>query len=182
MYGNFEHLTNLQYKVKGLEHRVTEFESGAKYRKMRSLHRKQLGEKDHEITMLKQELTDAHGETSTVRKYWQQGVEDLEREHAVALRKMERRLKKTEGRALSAERSRDEFHDKLLEKTRECYSIGTELEEEKGKNRKLLAQLNITDILNPMLWIAACMIALSAAAALLYIYSRRRKQALYRSV
>jgi hypothetical protein len=40
----------------------------------------------------------------------------------------------------------------------------------------------ITDILNPMLWIAACMIALSAAAALLYIYSRRRKQALYRSV
>jgi DNA repair exonuclease SbcCD ATPase subunit len=132
------YITDLQYKVKSLERRVAEFESGAKYKKMRSAQRKQLGEKDHEIAGLKQELADAHGETSTIRKYWQQGTCDLEREHAAALRKMERRIKKMEDWALSAERSRDEFHGSYGKRPRNTAASGQSWRRKKGRTRSCL--------------------------------------------
>ncbi|MDT3705176.1 MAG: transposase [Thermincola sp.] len=142
MFGRFEYITNLQYKVKSLESQVDGFQSGEKYRKMRSNFQKQLAEKDQKIKGLKHELAAAHCQTVTVRKHWLQVIEDLEKEHANELRKKEREIKEMEERALRAERRVDELRDKLKEKNSEVYQVKTELEEEQGKNKKLLAQLN----------------------------------------
>lgn len=142
MFGRFEYITNLQYKVKSLEAQVNGFRSGEKYREMYSNFQKQLAEIDHEIKNFKHELTAAHCQTVTVRKNWLQVIEDLEKEHAGKLRKKEREIKEMEERALKAERQADELRDKLNEKSKEVYQVKTELEEEQGKNKKLLAQLN----------------------------------------
>lgn len=94
MFGRFEYITNLQYKVKSLEAQVHEFQSGEKYRKMYSNFQKQHAEKDHEIENLKHKLTAAHCQTVTVRKNWLQVIEDLEKEHAGKLRKKNAKSRK----------------------------------------------------------------------------------------
>jgi hypothetical protein len=135
-------MTDIQYKVKSLQSQVDGFKSGEKYKKMRAEFKSQLAEKDRETKQLKQALADAHSQTATMRKYWLQGVADLEQEHAREMRKMAHGKRAAEERALAAERLVDELRDKLKEKTKEFYRVGTELEEEKGKNKKLQAQLN----------------------------------------
>lgn len=45
-------------------------------------------------------------------------------------------------RALKAEKQRDDALDKVTKQRQEIYRLVTELEEEKGKNQKLTAQLN----------------------------------------
>ena len=47
-----------------------------------------------------------------------------------------------EKRAVKAEKQRDDALDKITLQRREIYRLGIELEEEKGRNKKLTAQLN----------------------------------------
>ena len=139
---NFEYITNLQYKVKSLGARVAAFESGEKITSMKTAFNKQLAEKDREIKKLKLGLADANTRIVTVRQYWSQVFDDLEKEYAKELEKKERELRKMEERALNAERRLDETKDKLADKTRELYRVMTELEDERGKNQNLKAQIN----------------------------------------
>jgi len=139
---NFEFMTNLQYRVKSLSARVAAFESGDKYTEMMAASKAQLAEKDREIKRLKSELADSNTRNVTMRENWWQVFDDMEKAHAKELKAKDQALKKMEERALNAERRLDETKDKLLEKTREVYQILSELEEEKGKNLKLTAQLN----------------------------------------
>ena len=142
MYGLQEYVFSLKCEVKSLRAQVESFRSGKKYKKMREGERARIAEKDLEIRRLKLDVENAHAETARVRGYWLQGVDDLEREHAAALRKAERNLKEMEERAIRAERQRDEALDKLTEMRHEKYRVETRLEEECGKNQKLLAQIN----------------------------------------
>lgn len=139
---HFEYLTFLQYKVKSLGARVEAFESGKKYTDIEAAFRAQIAEKDREIRRLKVELADANAGNVTMREHWWQVFADMEKEHEKELLKKERALKKMEERALNAERRLDETKGKLLEKTRELYQVKTELEDEKGKNLDLKAQIN----------------------------------------
>lgn len=139
---NFEFITNLQYKVKSLTAQVKAFESGEKYEVIRSKFEKQLSTKDREIRKLKRELADAHCQTVTVRENWLQVIEEIEKEHAKELLEKDRRIKTLENRALMAESMLDAARDKFREKNKELYQAMTELEEEKGKNQKLKAQIN----------------------------------------
>ena len=139
---HFEYTTNLQYEVKSLRARVRAFESGEKYKALRADFNNRLSEKDREIELLRIELGDANARIVTVRKNYQQVIEDMEDEHTKELRKKDREIKLMEERALRAEQQRDEAKAKLTEKSRELYQALTELEEEKGKNQKLKAQIN----------------------------------------
>ena len=76
-----EWLQNLQYKVKSLAGRVKAFESGEKYIDMNAAFKAQLAEKDRGNKKLKADLADAHAETATVRRYWSEVLDDLEKEH-----------------------------------------------------------------------------------------------------
>jgi hypothetical protein len=138
----FEYVTNLQYKVKALSSKVNAFESGEKYVAMRSEVKKQLAAKDREIEKLKSELGAAHCETVTIRTNWMQVLEDLQKEHEKEIHREKRIAKALEERALRAERRLDERKDENFALKRENYAVKTELEEEREKNKKLVAQLS----------------------------------------
>lgn len=138
----FKFMTNLQYKVKSLTSRIEAFESGEKYVKLHGEFKQQLAAKDREIKKLKLELGNARKETVTVRNNWLQVIDDIQNEHAKAIRDKERINEALEKRALKAERHVDELKDENLELKRECYAVKTELEEEREKNQKLVAQIN----------------------------------------
>jgi hypothetical protein len=142
MNTNFEYTTNLQYKVKSLSARVQAFESGEKYVAMRVAFKAQLSGRDQAIRGLKAELADAHRALVAMRHNWMQVYDDLAKEHANDLAKKDRGIKELEERALMAEEKLDALKGDLRNKSRELYQVKTALEEERGKNHKLLAQIN----------------------------------------
>lgn len=139
---NFEYFSNLQYKVKSLAFQVKSFESGKKYVTMRSEFAAQLAAKDREINKLKAELADAHCETVTMRLNWMQVFEEVNNEHEKELLGKDRIIKSLEGRLLAAQQQLDVFMDKFRDKCVELYQVKTELEDLKGANQQLKAQIN----------------------------------------
>jgi hypothetical protein len=140
--GNFEFNSRLQYKVKSLTAQVRAFESGEKYVSMRSEFKSQLSAKDLENKRLRNELANAHAQVVTVRKYWAEIFDDLEKEHAKALAEKEREIKALEKKLLETQQLLDVERDKYRGAVNELYQVKTELEDEQGKNHKLKAQIN----------------------------------------
>jgi hypothetical protein len=140
--GNFEIITNLQYKVKALTGRVKAFESGEKYVAMQSEFRGGLNGKDREIKKLKRELAAANCRTVTVRNNWQQVFEDVEAEHKKELKAKRREIEALEKQLFKTQDALTATQEKLQEKGKELYRVMSELEEEKGKNQKLKNQIN----------------------------------------
>ena len=142
MNTNFEYITSLQYKVKSLTAKLNLFESGEKYIVMRSECNELLAASDKKIKKIKLDLAEARCQTINVRKNWFQVAEDVDKEHSKELKEKDRKIKKMEARALKAETALAEIRGNLRDKTTELYRALTELEEEKGKNLKLRAQIN----------------------------------------
>ncbi len=139
---SFEYITTLEYRLKAANAEVRTFKSGDKYTKMQEDHLKDLRFLEGIIKRLKEEIFIAHSETTTVRKQWFEIFEELQKEYERKLsisKKLNKQLKK---RALSAEQQLDELRDKVIEQRHTIYDLKTELEEEKGKNLKLRAQIN----------------------------------------
>lgn len=141
LFGRFEFITGLQYKVKHLQHEVDAFKPGDKYVKMNSDFQAMLNEKNREVKKLQNELAHSRSETVTGRNKWMQVFEDLQAEHAKAIHNKELIIKALEERALKAERRIDELKDENLALKREHYATQTKLEEERAKNQKLLSQI-----------------------------------------
>jgi len=142
MNNNFEFITNLQYENKKLRAQVKSFRNGEKYAEMSERIRLVTKEKSMIINQLKKELSAANSALVTMREKWSQVSEDIESEHKKALAEKDRIIKKLENRALTAERSSAEVKDRLREKSRQLYEALAALEEERGKNQKLKAQLS----------------------------------------
>lgn len=142
MLGNFGYMSNLQYKVRSLQHELDLLRTGQKYIEMDLEFRAVFAERNREIARLGSELASAHAETVDVRNHWFQVFEDIQAEHTREVRRLERIAKVFEKRALKAERQVDELKDVNLALKREHYATLTELEEECEKNRKLTAQIN----------------------------------------
>lgn len=139
---SFEYMTTLEYRLRAALNEIAAFKSGEKYVQMEKHFRSIIRKLESEIRVLKQELAKAHAETVTVRNYWFDIANDLEDEKQKEMKKAEKALRAMEKRALKAEKQRDDALDKVTEQRRENYRLGIELEEEKGKNQKLTAQLN----------------------------------------
>ena len=138
----YHYLTNLQYKVKNLTTQVNDFESGKKYVKMQKKHENQLAIKDREIKKLKRELAEARCQTTDVRNMWMQTNEDLVKEHIDELSRKDREIEALKKQLLDLQIMLDTERERYREKVRELYQVMTELEDEKGKNLKLKAQIN----------------------------------------
>lgn len=139
---SFEYATQLQYENKALRERIRLLESGEAYLRLRKEYERLLEEKEREIRQLKAELEESRRQSARNRENWFQVYEDMEKE-----KKKESRAKAAEIRRLrklfrEAVRSRDRWKEKYLEQLRLKYEAETALEEEKGKNLKLRAQLN----------------------------------------
>jgi hypothetical protein len=138
----YDWIMNLQYKVKSLSQRITEFESGEIYLRLNQEHKSQLAAKDGEIRKLRNELASARASHVTMNKNWGQTLEDTEKAYVKVLAKKEKEFKKMETRALNAERHVDKLKDRALEEKRKLYAALTEVVEEKGKVKKLTALIN----------------------------------------
>ena len=138
----YEYVTNLQYRNKSLKTQVEAFESGEKYTVMKASFNAQFAAQSGIIRGLKAEVAKLNSQIVTVRQYWSEVFDDMENEHKKELAAKDGELKKMEDRALKAERQRDEALDKLREAKKETYRALTELEDERGKNQKLKAQIN----------------------------------------
>lgn len=139
---SFEYISNLQYRLKAAEKQLEAFRSGEKYVRMTQEHQKVIRAYERQIRELKRELAQARREIITVRNMWFEIFEDLETEQERKLNDLRRLLKKMEERAIRAEAQRDAAQDKVTRQRQQIYKLETELEEEKGKNLKLTAQLN----------------------------------------
>jgi len=137
-----EYVNTLQCRLKSYSLQIREFKNGEKYVKMNRAFRQWEEEKEREIKYLKLALAEANSRGDTIRNSWSEIMDDLEKEHAKALREKDRELKKMEERAIRAERRNDDYRDKIIKLRREIYRIETRLEEEQGKNLKLKAQLD----------------------------------------
>lgn len=142
MNSSFEYISTLQYRLKAANDEIAAFKSGKKYIQMEAHYMSIIRKQESRIKALEIEAARAHAETVTARNHWMEVTEDLDKEFQKKLIKAEKNLTKMEKRALNAERQRDDALDKLKEERLEKYKLGAELEEEKGKNRKLTARLN----------------------------------------
>lgn len=142
MHRSFGYNTTLEYRLKAALATINSFKSGEKYIKLKKNFRKVIRSKDILIRRLKKELEQAHKDIIRIRNQWFEVCEDLQME----LEKKDKHHEKVTGqllnRALRAERKLDDAHDMITEQRQKIYSMGAELETEKGKNLKLKAQLN----------------------------------------
>lgn len=138
----YEYISNLQYCLKAARKQVADFKSGEKYVRMTEEHKNIVRELEKTIRALKKELEEAKRETIRVRELWFQAFEEELKDREQERCYYERELKKMEQCVLKAEAERDLSQNKVTELRQENYRVKTELEEEKGKNQKLTAQLN----------------------------------------
>lgn len=138
----FEYHSNLQYCLKAAEKQLEAFRSGEIYVRMTQKHQRAVKAYERQIRKLKRELEQAHRQIVSIRDMWFEVFEEFEAQHLQERSRLERQLKKMEERALRAEAQRDKAQEKVKEQRQQLYQLGTELEEEKGKNRNLTAQLN----------------------------------------
>ena len=142
MYMDFETVSTLQYRNRSLLKQVEDFKSGEKYRQMAAEYKKLLRFHHQEMKRMENELAKAHKETVTVRRYWNEVMDDLDKEHQAMVRRLTAEIERLKKQNLELARQRDAAKDKLKERTQQYYAIATELEEERGKNKKLTAQVN----------------------------------------
>lgn len=139
---SFEYATALEYRLKTASKKILAFESGQKYIDMQADFEKKERSYQQQIRQLQLELSKAHAETISVRNKWFETCCDMEKEHKQEMAAAQKQIRQLEQRALKAEHQRDKALDKVTEQRHQIYKLGTELEEEKGKNQILRAQIN----------------------------------------
>lgn len=138
----YEFIANLQYRLKAATAELMAFKSGEIYIKLQEKHNKMVRLLEGKIKQLKKELSISHAETINVRNQWFEVFEDMQKEFKHQLDLSERLNKAMEKRALKAEARLDDALNKITQQRHEFYEIATQLEEEKGRNLKLQAQLS----------------------------------------
>lgn len=134
--------TAYDYQIHALKTELAAFRSGQKYIQMEEKHQQEIRYLEGIIRKLRRELADAHKETVTVRKNCLEVMDDLDAEHKAEIVMKDREINQLRERVLEVERQRDAAKDKAQEKQKELYAAQTELEEVKGLNQKLTAQVN----------------------------------------
>jgi hypothetical protein len=128
--------------VKALEAQVSAFETGERYVALSEDMRRQLAAKDREVKNLRHDVQDAERRIRDMRKNWMQVYDDIQKDNERKLQRHERKAKATEERALRAERRLDEALDAITVMAGELLQAREELAHEKGRNLKLVAQIN----------------------------------------
>lgn len=139
---SFEYATQLQYENKALREQVRLLKSEEAYIRLRKEYERLLEEKDREIRKLKAELEDSHRQSARNRENWFQVYEDMEKEKNREITKQSSEIQRLRKMFREAVGSRDQWKEKYMEQLHLRYEAETALEEEKGKNLKLRAQLN----------------------------------------
>ena len=137
-----DYIWYLKFKITNLEKELDAYRSGNKIKKLRHDYEAVIQEKDREIRKWKKEAARAHAQAATVRKYWSEIFDDLEREKKRETQKAMAGTRRMEQRTLAAGKKNKELEEKIKEGRREKYAFGEELEKALGLNQKLTAQVN----------------------------------------
>lgn len=141
MHIPFLEKNTLECRLKAARAELGAFKSGKKYQDMQEMHRKEVQALECRIRHLEEGLAQARRDLKANTRHWMEVFDDLKKEHQKEVAALMKRLARMEERALRAERERDECKDKITQQRHRIYEVETALEEEKGKNTRLKAQL-----------------------------------------
>ena len=139
---NFEYDMHLQYENRALKTRIRELESGAAYVRMQEECEKRCREMEREVRKLKTELENAVRQLRQNREHWFQVYGDMEKEHKKVVERKQGEIRRLQKLCEKTAIAYEQMHEKYLEQLHLRYAAESALEEEKGKNQKLRAQLN----------------------------------------
>lgn len=139
---SYEYFVNLQYKVKVQAAQLEAFKSGAKYQRMELEKKRLISHYEGEIRKLKKELSEAHTETVNSRNAWIEIMEQMDLEYKMEISKLQDELQKERDRIATVQNENRKLRSELREEKKLKYAALVELDEEKGKNAKLIAQIN----------------------------------------
>ena len=139
---SFERVTTLQYELKAAQRQLASFKSGQKFVTMKKEHEQECRRLERQIKSLQEELHRLRLEQLYARQQWFESTDDMQAEYERQIRTLQAENARLYERSIKAEAQRDAAYDKLTEMRREKYQLAAELEEEKGKNQKLIAQIS----------------------------------------
>ena len=142
MRRNSDYAGALQCENKTLKKRIAMYESGEEYQRIIHDKDRVIDEYARMNKRLKREIEDLHRALGRVWKNVSEAYEDRIKELEAEIKELKRRLKKEEELRFAAEHERDCEREKCKEARHQKYEAETELEEERGKNQKLRAQIN----------------------------------------
>lgn len=138
----YDLFTSMQLQLKNAYKQIRLFESGEKYRQLRTDSDKMRHEMEKEIKHLKADLADSRKENKTILRYWFESVDDLEADYEKKLEEKDLEITNLKKQIYHLIQESDGLREKLKEKTRDFYKAATELEEEKGKVLTLTEKMN----------------------------------------
>jgi len=142
MNRSFEHVSILEYRLKAANDKIMAFESGERYTQQQAKYRKILHLQELQIKKLTAELAQAHSDIISIRNQWFEVFEDFQKATAKREAASFKEVKDLDKKLFKAEGDRDAALDTVTKLRKELYEVKTELEDEKGKNLKLTAQIN----------------------------------------
>ena len=136
------YMNTLQCRIKALQERVKALEDGSAYQKITSDCIALEHEKDLEIRQLKKELAGERARLVTSRNGWIETLDDTEAEYERQLAGKDRSIERLREKLHEAQGQRDRAKRRITELEHENAELAAQLEDEKAKNQKLLAQLH----------------------------------------
>lgn len=136
------YINTLKCRIKALRDRVKALEDGSVYQKITSDCIALEHEKDREIRELKKELARERARLVTSRNGWIETLDDTEAEYERKLTGKDRSIERLREKLHEAQGQRDRAKRRITELEREKAELAAQLEDEKAKNQKLLAQLH----------------------------------------
>jgi hypothetical protein len=142
MYNHSFQVADLLFQIKILKDKVSAFESGDYYVRLKKEHRIAREADQRYIKKIELELAQAHAALIQMNKKWMQVNEDVMKEKDEVVAQKNKELKHMQEQVFEAQRQRDEALEKSKSKGLELYEVLTQLEEEQGKVQKLTARVN----------------------------------------
>lgn len=139
---SFELVTALQYELRTAQLQLASFRSGQKFVTMKKEHEEERRRLERQIRSLREELHKLRLEQRHARQQWFESTDDMQAGYERQIRALQAENTRLYERSIKAEAQRDGAYDKITEMRREKYQLAAELEEEKGKNQKLMAQIS----------------------------------------
>jgi putative transposase len=138
----FEYIGVLQQENKILKKDIADFKSGERFKQIQREYQKLIDEYRRQIKQLNLVIEGLHKNVKNAWRWCEEAYEDALKELHASMQEMKRALKEKEKKWLLSERDMEQALSKITDLCRENSELKTQLDDEKGRNKKLLAQLN----------------------------------------
>ena len=138
----FEYIGALQQENKILKKENADFKSGERFKQIQREYWKLVDEYRRQIKQLKLVIESLRKDVKNAWKWCEEAYEDALKELNASMKELKRALKETEKKWLAAERDLAQALSKAKDLSYENSELKAQPDDEKGRNKKLLAQLN----------------------------------------